>query len=169
MATVVVGIILLLAGRRLFWLFVAVMGFIVGAEVAAELFPQQSEMVMIGGVILGIIGAILAFLVQKVAIGVGGFLAGGYFLMTLLRSWELQPQGYSWIAFVVGGLVGALLMMSVFNWALIILSSCSGAYLIVHAFPMSQTVASAFTLALIVVGCLIQGRILGPKARDAAT
>jgi uncharacterized membrane protein YeaQ/YmgE (transglycosylase-associated protein family) len=168
MASAVVGIVLLLAGRRLFWLFVAVMGFVVGTEIAAELFPQQSEMMMIGGVILGIAGAVLAFLVQKIAIGVGGFLAGGYLLMILLRNWEIHIGPYSWIAFLVGGIIGAMLMMSVFNWALIILSSSSGAYLIVHAFPMDRNVASAVTVALIVLGCLVQGRILAPKAKNAA-
>src|SRR5580692_6917393 len=73
-AAIVVGILLLFLGRKLFWLFVAAIGFVVGAEVAATMFPHQSEWVLIFGVVLGLIGALVAILVQKVAIGVGGFL-----------------------------------------------------------------------------------------------
>jgi hypothetical protein len=34
---------LLLAGRRRLWLFVAITGFFVGAEVAGDLFANQSQ------------------------------------------------------------------------------------------------------------------------------
>ena len=124
------GILLLFLGRKLFWLFVAAIGFVVGAEAATTMFPQHSEWVLIFGLVLGLVGALVALLVQKVAIGVGGFLAGGYFLMIMLRTWALQPPEYTWVAFLVGGCIGALLMFFVFDWALILFSSISGAHLI---------------------------------------
>lgn len=156
------GLLLLFAGRKLFWLFVAVLGFVVGAEIAAALFPHQPDWAIIGALILGLIGAMLALFVQKAAISIAGFLAGGYFLMTLLRSWELHAPEYSWISFLIGGVVGAILMSLVFNWALIIFSSVSGAHLLVHSFAFSQMTASALFVVLFVVGIVAQSRTLRP-------
>lgn len=52
---------LLLAGRRLFWLFVAITGFFVCAEVAGDLFANQTQWVIwVLAAGAGIIGAVLA-------------------------------------------------------------------------------------------------------------
>ena len=112
------------------------------------------------GLILGLIGAVAAILVQKVAIGIAGFLAGGYFLMTALRTWEMQAPETSWISFLIGGVIGALLMYAVFNWALIILSSISGAHLIIHPFALSHAEATAAFVVLAIIGIMAQGKML---------
>jgi len=163
---IVAGILLLFVGRKLFWLFVGVLGFVVGAEVAAALFPHQPDWAIIGALILGLIGAMLAIFVQKAAISIAGFLAGGYFLMTLLRSWEMHAPEYSWISFLIGGVLGAVLMIVVFNWALIIFSSISGAHLIVHSLALSQVTASALFVGLVVAGILAQSRTLPTRESE---
>ncbi len=157
---IVVGILLLTLGRKLFWLFVAAIGFIVGVELTTPMFPRETVWIFVAGLGFGLAGAVLAILVQKVAVAVGGFLAGGYFLMMAARAWALQVPGYSWAAFLVGGVVGAIMMIYVFNWALVLFSSISGAHLIVHALPSDQAMASAIFVGLMVVGCIIQGRAL---------
>ncbi|EDY18690.1 hypothetical protein CfE428DRAFT_3727 [Chthoniobacter flavus Ellin428] len=160
-----VGLVLLFFGRKLFWLFVGAVGFVVGLEAATVLFPHQPDWALIAGLILGLIGAIIAIFVQKMAIGIAGFLSGGYFLMTALRSWELQSPESSWVSFLIGGVIGALLMYVVFNWALIILSSISGAHLIIHPFALSHQVASVAFLALALFGILVQGKVLESSRR----
>lgn len=163
----VVGLVLLFFGRKLFWLFVGAVGFLVGLEAAAVVFPHQPDWALIGGLILGIIGAVIALFVQKLAIGIAGFLSGGYFLMTAARAWEIQAPEGAWIAFLIGGVIGALLMYVVFNWALIILSSISGAHLIIHPFALSHTTASAAFIVLALFGILVQGKILEtPRTRE---
>jgi len=168
-AGLVVGLVLLFFGRKLFWLFVGAVGFVVGLEAATVLFPHQADWALIVGLILGLVGAIIAIFVQKMAIGIAGFLSGGYFLMTALRSWELQSPESSWVSFLIGGVIGALLMYVVFNWALIILSSISGAHLIIHPFALSHQMASIAFLALALFGILVQGKVLETSRPSEST
>jgi uncharacterized membrane protein YeaQ/YmgE (transglycosylase-associated protein family) len=160
---ILVGFVLLLFGRRLFWLFVGATGFIVGTEIATSMFEHQAGLILISALVLGLVGAVLAIFLQKAAIGTGGFIAGGYFMMTLLNAWALQAPERAWISFVVGGVIGAMLMMFIFDWALIVFSSISGTYLIVHSVQMTQSMASAVFLATVVVGIVVQARLLAPK------
>ena len=61
-----VGALLLLLGRRLFWLFIAAAGFITGIELTRLLFPHQPELLGVAiAVLLGLLGAVLAIFVQK--------------------------------------------------------------------------------------------------------
>ena len=76
-ANIAAGTVLLLAGRRLFWIFVAITGFFVGAEVAGDLFANQPQWVVwVLAAGAGIIGAVLAILLQRVAFAVAGFYGG---------------------------------------------------------------------------------------------
>jgi hypothetical protein len=165
---ILIGIVLLIFGRKLFWLFVAAMGFIVGTEIAASFFEHQPGLIIISALILGLIGAILAIVLQKVAIGIGGFLAGGYFVMTVLNAWAMQAPERAWISFLVGGVIGAALMIYIFDWALIFFSSISGAHLIIQSFQMNQAMASALFVALLVVGIVVQTRIRPQNVDDRA-
>lgn len=118
-AATVVGIVLLLFGRKLFWPFVGVTGFLVGTEVATALFQHQPAMILISALVLGLIGCLLAFFLQKVAVAGGGFVAGGFFFMSLLNAWALQDPKRAWISFLIGGATGAAVMIYLFDWALI--------------------------------------------------
>jgi uncharacterized membrane protein YeaQ/YmgE (transglycosylase-associated protein family) len=163
-----VGLVLLFFGRKLFWLFVGAVGFVLGVEVATALFPHQPDWSLIAGLILGLIGAVIAIFVQKIALGIAGFLSGGYFLMAALRTWEMQTPETAWISFLVGGVIGALLIYAVFNWALIILSSLSGAHFILHPFALSHTAATAAFFALALFGIMAQGKMLGASRATPA-
>ena len=143
LAFLLVGLLLLLLGRRLFWLFVAVAGFVIGVEAAPYILPHQGELfTLVVALVLGLLGALLAIFVQKLAIGVGGFVGGGY-LAAVLCGPLLGGTGMAypgaWLCFLVGGILGAILMMAFFNWALIILSSLQGAHLIVRGLPMAES------------------------------
>jgi MFS family permease len=134
-----VGFLLLLLGRRLFWLFVAAAGFLAGAAAAPYILPHQSELfTLLVAVVLGIAGTLLAIFVQKLAVMIGGFVAGGY-LGAVVGAPLLDGAGIAypgaWLCFLVGGLLGALLMMIFFNWALIFLSSLEGAHMIIRGLP----------------------------------
>jgi hypothetical protein len=73
------GFLLLFFGRKLYWAFVAVAGFLLGMELAAELFAEQAEWVrMLIALAGGVIGAILGILFQRIAFAIGGLFAGGY-------------------------------------------------------------------------------------------
>src|SRR5215831_16322889 len=75
-----VGAAILLLGRNLFWLFVAAIGFVLGAEIAPRIIHQPAPLVtLVIAVGLGFLGALVAVLLQKFAIAASGFLAGGWF------------------------------------------------------------------------------------------
>jgi len=155
-----VGIVLLLFGRKLFWLFVAVAGFVAGVEAAHYVFPHQTEVFTLSVALgLGLLGALLAVFLQKVAIAVGGFVGGGYLAAALagpiLRSAGLRYPGV-WVCFIIGGILGAILLYIFFNWALIILSSTQGAHLILRGFATPPHYFSILFLALAIIGILIQ-------------
>src|ERR1041385_9171955 len=75
--SVLVGLALLLFGRRLFWLFVAALGFAIGLQLAPYLSQNPplwlSLLLSLG---LGLLGALLAVVLQKLAIAIAGFLGG---------------------------------------------------------------------------------------------
>jgi hypothetical protein len=59
--SVIAGALLLLLGRKLFWLFVALAGFYVGFEVAREVMAGQPQwMLWLAAAAAGLIGAIIA-------------------------------------------------------------------------------------------------------------
>src|SRR5947208_7474920 len=124
----IIGAVILLFGRKLFWLFVAAVGFAAGVEFAPHLIHEPSPMLALTfALVLGFIGALLAIFLQKIAIAVVGFLAGGKLAGAVATAFIVHHASYSGLTFVIGGIIGALLLLMVFDWALIVLSSVVGA------------------------------------------
>ncbi len=73
-----IGVVVLFFGRKLFWLCVAALGFAAGVELAPHLLHEPTPLLQLTiALVLGFLGALLATLLQKLAIGVVGFAAGG--------------------------------------------------------------------------------------------
>lgn len=157
------GVVLLVFGRRLFWLFVA------GLNLAPQLTTTQSEWkVLLIALTLGVLGALLALLFQRLAIGVAGFLAGAFIAIHLLVVLDLQGPLAFWVAFVIGGLIGALLLGMVFDWSLIGPSSLAGSLLIADAahLPPPGNRGLLLWLGLLVFGVVVQAAQMRGKARS---
>jgi hypothetical protein len=156
---ILVGAALLLLGRRLFWLFVAGVGFVVGTLLATEWLGGKNDAVaMIVALGIGVIGAVVSVFLQRLVVAVAGFLAGGYLLYTLALG--LKYESGVWIAFLVGGVVGAILVLALFDWALILLSSLIGATVIAQNLTLDQTMAGLLFIALVVFGVMVQAKQL---------
>ncbi len=154
----VLGAVLLVAGRRLFWLLVGGIGFVIGATMATRFFHGNDLTVILAGLVLGIIFAVLAIFLESVAIGIAGFLGGGYVLLSLAGMLGLERGGLStWIIFVVGGVIGVLLVAFLFGWAVITISSLAGASMIIAAVGLTAATAGLIYLGLVIAGVLIQG------------
>lgn len=158
-ASIVAGVLLLAFGRRLFWLFVAIVGFLVGVNLAATLFPDNAMVGLLAGIALGGVAAVAAVFIQRLAVFLGGFLAGGYLAVTLLGMVFTTMGSNSWLPFVVGGILGALLMSVVFDWALIILSSLTGAILIARYLPLPGQFTAIVVVALFIIGMVTQASL----------
>ena len=119
-----IGIVILLFGRKLFWLCVAAVGFAAGVELTPHLVHEPSPLLALTvAFVLGLIGALLALFLQKIAIAVLGFLAGGKLAGAIAAAFFVQYAQHSTIIFLAGGVVGAILLLFLFDWALIVVSS----------------------------------------------
>ncbi|MCB0125072.1 MAG: hypothetical protein KDE58_22605 [Caldilineaceae bacterium] len=157
------SIVPLLFGRRLFWVFVAVAGFLVGFAVSGLLVSSQSEMVhLLIGIIVGLISGLLAVYFTKPMAAVGGFLALSSAALLLSIPFGLTGTG-RWILFFVAGIIGALIVFALFDWALIINSSISGATGIAAGIAglfgaMPSAIHFLLVIVLLAVGIVYQAR-----------
>ena len=67
---------------------------------------------------------------------------------------------HSTIIFLVGGIVGAILLLVLFDWALIVVSSLIGAHLIQSAVVLPATGSTIVFFGLAVVGIVVQAAAL---------
>jgi hypothetical protein len=154
--SIILGAALLMAGRKLFWLFVGAAGFVAGLQLATQFWRGPEVLSIIIGLVVGVVFALLAIVLQGVAIGVAGFLAGGYIFTVLAGMIGLDQGALSWVTYLIGGIIGVLLVIFLFDWALITLSSLAGASLITQALGLG----GILFLVLVIVGVVLQGSIL---------
>jgi hypothetical protein len=164
--SVIVGVAILLFGRKLFWLFVAALGFAVGLEIAVYFMKDPPQwMMLLVALGCGVIGALLAIMLQKVAIAIAGFIAGGRIAWALAAAFFVDHQHYRGITFVIGGILGALLLLALFDWALIFLSSIEGAHLISNGITLPEKGTMILVIALAVIGVVVQASMLRRSRR----
>lgn len=164
--TLAAGLALLTLGRKLYWVFVAALGFLAAMALANEMLEVEAEWLLLAiGVLAGGLGAVLAITLQRVAIGVGGFLAGGYLLLSALQLLGLDPGAQAWQPFLIGGIVGAVVVFPIFEWALILISSVVGALVVARSFELEGIMALAAFAAALVLGVTIQSALRRRAAR----
>ena len=170
-ADILLGAALLLWGRRLFWLFVAGVGFVAGATFATDVLHLKPDwLVLLIALATGIIGAVASVVMQYVVVAIAGFLAGGY----IVHSWAFAVgfQSPEWIGFLVGGVIGAILVLVLLDWALILLSTLVGATIIVQHTLLERPFMTVLFLVLCIVGIVAQERQLRsspPKAKSGSS
>ena len=159
-AFIIAGLLLLILGRKLFWLFVAVIGFILGLTYIPMILPGQSDTVfLVTSLITGLLGALLAMLLQKLAIGLAGLAAGAYVTYYLLQMVTLNVGDFQWLAILAGALLGAVLAGSMYDWALILITSASGAVLITENLPASMPISGMILAGLFIFGIITQAKL----------
>jgi hypothetical protein len=163
----IIGLVLLLFGRHLFWLFVAVAGFVLGVLVAPLLLPGQPDwLILLVALVLGVVGVLLAVVVQQIAIGLAGFIFGGYALLSLLAALGLRISPWEWLIYIIGGIIGAVLVLYLFDPALIGLSALVGATLVTEAVRLSGIVTLTppvdlvLWVVLVIVGIAFQAGLM---------
>ena len=158
---ILMGTILLLAGRKLYWLFIAVVGFISGILLVDIIVPQLSTWLLIlVGLIIGSLCALLAVFLNRLAVALVGFLGGGLLATQLMAYFEVGSGDLTWISFIVGGIIGIILAVFLFDWALIVFSSLFGAILIGSAWENPSALVNLFLLVLLLVGIGIQAGLM---------
>lgn len=164
---ILLGIGLLFAGRRLFWLFVAAAGFVAGVQFTQQAWAGANEgLAIIVGLFVGILFALLAVFLRVVAIWIAGFLAGGSILVSLAGMFGLDSGALMWLVYLVGGIIGVILVGVLFDWAIITLSSLAGASLIIPVLDIGPGLARVAFLILVIIGVVVQGSALRKEKED---
>lgn len=137
------GLLSLFLGRKLFWLFVGISGFLLGLLIGGVVGMSNGwdwPVILLMGLLLGAGAAVLSIYLQKPMASLAGFMMGGMLaavLYMLVRygtniATSLMfggPGPETWILFLVGGVAAAVFVWVTYEWALIVLSSLTGALL----------------------------------------
>jgi hypothetical protein len=154
---ILVGLVLLLFGRKLFWLFVGYAGFVVSFNYAHQILDVPPGLIpFLIALGVGIIGAILAIFLQQIAIVLSGFFAGGYLTVNIVQRLGYYSIQRFWWLYLLGGVLGAVLLWVIFDYALIFLSSVIGAFTVITANIFQPQINSIVFVALFVIGVIVQ-------------
>jgi hypothetical protein len=157
LASIAAGLVLLLAGRKFFWLAAGLAAFIFGMSITRALFGVG----VVGFLISVIIGIVLGWLSVKFIRLAGyiiGALAGAVALPLLLGLFGIENN---WLLIsLFGALIGFLLVRFAFDWGLIIMTVWIGANTIVSnvdkMLPLGAFISAVGFFALFVAGIISQ-------------
>ena len=121
------GLMVLFYGRRSFWVFASVFGFVLGLSLATNFgagLPGWAQALL--AVVLGGAGAAVAFRAPRpIAAIIGGMLLAGLgFAVTSSANWA---EWLRWVMAVAAGALGFYLFWRLLDWALIVATSLFGA------------------------------------------
>ncbi len=162
---IAIGSILLLAGRRLFWLLAAAAGFMLGLFVTQSLLPDSSDTVrLIIPLATGALFAVLALVGLRFVINFVGFVAGGIGLSWLFTAFSFTPAEPSTLLaaaiFIAGGFAGAFLLSRLFDLGLVALSALIGAGLALRGLgelvALPDALGAIPLIVLMVIGVAVQ-------------
>ena len=154
---VLLGLIVLVYGRRIFWLFIGIAGFLAGVEITHVFLASQPQwVILLCGFVVGLFGALLSILIERLAFILAGFYAGIYLILLLSHSLGFRVNDI--ILFLVGGFIGALFSGLLMNWAIILLSCLVGAGAIVGQLELDQTFRTIVFVVLVMIGTFTQAR-----------
>jgi hypothetical protein len=160
----VFGVAMLTLGRKLYWLFVGGIGFAIGFSLAANFLGESSIItLLVIGLVFGVLAGLASILMNRLVIGIAGFVVGGYLATQLVALVNLPSPLPGWLVFLVGGAFCAVLVAFLFNWALILLTSLVGAALLVQLLNASDPLSLAILVILTFTGFFLQARILRRK------
>lgn len=143
LALLPLGLLSLFLGRKLFWLFVGISGFLLGLLIGGVVGIGNGwdwPAILLVGLLLGGGAAVLSIYLQKPMASLAGFMMGGllaavlYILVRYGTDFATSlmfggPGPETWILFLMGGVAAAVFVWVTYEWALIVLSSLSGALL----------------------------------------
>ena len=160
------GLILLVAGWRIYEVIILIAGFIMGASIASALVISDSVLINTAVLLLGgIVGAVLSAFLYYIAV----FLIGAYIGMALTNGLAvmLGLLPVSAVALLLGGLIGGIVLVGLSFEFLIVLAALVGAQMLTLGLGLD----AIWTLVLAVIGVIVQlglTRTLGYEFRRPA-
>jgi hypothetical protein len=156
---IVVGLLLLVAGRKVFWLAVGALGFLAGMTAMEQWGASQSPTVhLVVAIAAGLIGMLLAIVLQKVAVALAGFFLGVVLTAAALPAVGVALGPWTGLALAAGGLVVAMLALGLFSLAIVVLTAGAGASLLADAIAPPAPWPAILLVVLWIVGIVVQRR-----------
>jgi hypothetical protein len=160
-----IGGIFLFLGRELNFLFGGAMAALIGLRLTPLLptqWPQWSDYAFMGA--LALIAAAITIINERVGYFLSGFLAGGLFLVEYFAPGVLTlPLSL----FIIGGVIGSLVIGIFTEWALMIVSCLIGSYYVTSLFTLSPTAQLLTGAGLFIMGAITQALLMRmQKASD---
>jgi len=150
----IAGAIILFLGRELTFLFSGSMAIFIGARLTGILpasLPPWGPIAFV--VILAAIAVGLSTLNKDAGFITSGFFAGGYIAA------EYFAQGspsLPIVPFILGAIIGAILLGATKDWGTIAVSSLIGIYMIYDPLPLFGTAKTLATAGIFILGALVQ-------------
>ncbi len=170
---IVGGLLGVFLGRRLFWLFAAITGFLVGYNLTGTIpfmagWPDWGRIV--AGIVLGLILAGLAAALVRLAGALVGFAVGWSLASSILPQFGIISGDPFTIWSVVIAAVCAILVLIFFDWGIIVLSSLFGAFNFLiglsYYVNLGSTAFWVILAGLALIGLFAQGaQLSGSKRR----
>ena len=150
----VIGAILLFLGRELNFLFAAAMAALLGFRLAPQLpatWPAWGDWAFV--ITLAVVAAIIALINERIGYFLSGFLAGSFFLVEYFAP---NASTLPILPFIIGGVIGSLILGFLTEWAMILVSSAIGAAYILNLFRLDPTAEILVGSGMFIVGALAQ-------------
>jgi len=154
----IVGAIILFLGRELNFIFAAGMAALISFRLVPKLpaaWPSWADTAFI--VAMAILAAALVLINERAGYFISGFLAGGFVLTEYYAPGVLTIPT---LPFIVGGVLGSIILGVFTEWALIVVSSVIGAIYLTGMFLLAETARTLLTAGLVIVGALVQVLIM---------
>jgi hypothetical protein len=150
----IVGAVFLALGRELNFFFAAAMAGLVGLRLTPLLpqeWPNWTEYAFILGLAVAAAGIVIAR--ERLGYFISGFLVGSYFLV---EYYEPGVLTLPLLPFLVGGVIGTVIIGIFTEWALMVVSCLVGAYFLTNVFTLSPTAKLLVGSGLFIIGALTQ-------------
>ena len=134
-ATILAGLMNCFFGYRLFRLFFACLGFVLGAAGGGYLGCMSGELawILVGGVVGGILGAMTLFAIYLAGVFVAGGMAAAFFVAVVLTGAGITMPA---VVLVVPLVLGGIAALVVHKLVIIIASSFGGALSVLYGVAM---------------------------------
>lgn len=160
----VIGGVFLFLGRELNFFFAAAMAALIGLRLTPFLpqeWPGWSDYVFMTS--LAVAAAAIVIARERIGYFISGFLVGSYFLV---EYYEPGVLTLPLLPFLVGGMIGAIIIGIFTEWALMVVSCLVGAYFLTDMFVLSPTAELLVGSGLFIIGALTQVLLRQMQGKD---
>ena len=130
----IIGFLTMILGRQYYAMYIGAITFMLSRMLIPRFFPNQSmSSILVISIVAGILSGGLTFMLKRWLAVIASFLIGGSLVFGLGDILGLDPAFQTWTAYLIAGVISAVLCLLVFDFAITLLSALYGAALILES------------------------------------